>query len=255
MLADDRDTVEFFGCPFDRVDMAQALARVESFLETEDGRIRHSVGVNVDQLLKMKREPDFARIVTNCDLITADGQAVVWWSRLLRDPLPERVPSVDLMHELLRRSAEVGHKIYLLGAKPEIVQRARDRFERDNPGVHIVGIHDGYFKPEDEPAIVEDINAKGADLLFIAITSPKKEEFIGRNHEALRIKFALGVGGAFDIAAGLTTRAPKWMQRRGLEWVWRVGLEPRRLGKRLVDDLTFVRYLPRDWLNHRRARQ
>ena len=121
MLADDRDTVEFFGCPFDRVDMAQALARVESFLETEDGRIRHSVGVNVDQLLKMKREPDFARIVTNCDLITADGQAVVWWSRLLRDPLPERVPSVDLMHELLRRSAEVGHKIYLLGAKPEIV--------------------------------------------------------------------------------------------------------------------------------------
>lgn len=255
MPAEDRQTVEFFDCPFDRVDMAKALARVESFLEAEDGRIRHSVGVNVDQLLKMKREPDFARIVTNCDLITADGQAVIWWSQLLGDPLPERVPSVDLMHELLRRSAEVGHKIYLLGAKREIVEKARLRFEKDNPGVQIVGLHDGYFKPEDEPAIVQDINDSGAHILFIAISSPKKEEFIGRNHDALRIRFALGVGGAFDIAAGLTSRAPKWMQKRGLEWVWRVGLEPRRLGKRLIDDLTFVRYLPGDWLRHRRARR
>lgn len=248
-------TVDFFGCTFDAVNLPGALARVESFLEAEDGQLRHSVGVNVDQLLKMKREPDFARIVSGSDLVTADGQSVVFWSRLVRAPLPERVASIDLMYLLLQRSAEVGYGIYLLGARPEAVEAAAARFRRDYPGVNIVGLHDGYFSVEEEPALVEEINASGADMLFIAISSPKKEEFIGRNGDQLQVRFALGVGGAFDIAAGITSRAPVWMRRVGLEWAWRVALEPRRMGRRVLDDLSFARYLPGDYLRHRRRRR
>jgi N-acetylglucosaminyldiphosphoundecaprenol N-acetyl-beta-D-mannosaminyltransferase len=247
--------IEILGCPFDAVDMAAALATVEGYIASDDGVLRNSVGVNLDQLLKMKREPDFAHIVAGSDLITADGTPVVWWSRVVRQRLPERVPSIDLMYELLRRSTEVGHKIFLLGAKRASVEAAAERFRRDYPGVHIVGLRDGYFSVEDEPDVVREINASGAQVLFIAITSPKKEEFIGRNRDALDIRFALGVGGAFDIAAGLTSRAPVWMRRVGLEWAWRMSLEPKRMAPRVLDDLNIVRYLPGDYLAHRRRRK
>lgn len=253
MTATDR--IELLGCPFDPVDLDSALARVEGFLAAEDGRLRHSVGVNLDQLLKMKREPEFRRIVESCDLVTADGAPVVAWSHVVRQPLPERVPSIDLMHALLARSAEVGHKIFLLGAKPAAVAAAGESFRKAYPGVHIVGERDGYFTVEDEPDVVAQINASGADIVFIAITSPKKEEFIGRNGADLHVRFALGVGGAFDIAAGLTSRAPRWMQRVGLEWVWRMSLEPKRMVPRVLDDLRIAKYLPGDYLAHRRRRK
>ncbi len=245
--------VDLFGCPFDRVDLDQALARVEQYLADERGGLRHSIGVNVDQLLKMKREPEFAKIIRSCDLVTADGQPVVWWSRVVGDPLPERVASIDLMYRLLARSAEVGHPIFLLGAKADAVERAEARFRQDFPGVVIAGRRDGYFTREQEPEVTAQINDSGATLLFIAITSPKKEEFVGRNQAALKVRFALGVGGAFDIAAGITRRAPAWMQRAGLEWAWRTALEPKRIGPRVLDDLRFARYLPGDFVRHRLA--
>ena len=243
--------IDLFGCPFDRVDLDQALARVEGYLAADDGVLRHSTGVNIDQLLKMKREPEFAEIIRACDLVTADGQPVVWWSRVVGDPLPERVASIDLMYRLLARSAEVGHPIFLLGAKPDAVERAEARFRADFPGVVIAGSRDGYFTREQEPEVAAQISDSGATLLFIAITSPKKEELVGRNQSALKIRFALGIGGAFDIAAGITRRAPRWMQRAGLEWAWRTALEPKRIGPRVLDDLRFARYLPADFARHR----
>jgi N-acetylglucosaminyldiphosphoundecaprenol N-acetyl-beta-D-mannosaminyltransferase len=253
-VAPEVDRVPLFGCTFDRVTLDQAIGQVEAAIADRD-TLTQSVGVNLDQLLKMQREPDFAKIILSCDQITADGQPVVWLSRLFRDPLPARVPSVDIMDALLPVAARKGYKIFMLGAKEESVQAAADNIEKEFPGIQIVGRQNGYFTPEDEPEIAQAINQSGADVLLIAISSPKKEEFVERNRAELQVPFVMGVGGAFDIRAGLTTRAPIWMRKTGVEWVWRFAQEPRRMGPRIIDDLRFSRYIVREWRQRRRARK
>ena len=236
-------TLTMFDCPFANITIDEGVDAVIAAIDTGD-RTYHSVGVNVDQLLKMKRDPTFSATVCGSDLITADGQLVVWWSRLMLTPLPERVASIDLMYALFERAAQRPLRFFMLGAKPQVVEDARATYQKDYPHLDIVGHHDGYFSVEEEPAIVDKINAAKTDILLIAISSPKKEEFVARNQDRLTLPFALGVGGSFDIAAGLATRAPEWMQHAGLEWAWRVANEPKRLGLRVLDDLTFARYLP-----------
>jgi len=244
--------VEMFGVPFDRVTLDQALAQVEAAI-ADRSRLTQSVGVNLDQLLKMQREPDFAEIILQCEQITADGQPIVWLSRVFGDPLPARVPSVDIMDALLPVAAAKGYRIFMLGAKPESVATAARNIEARHPGIQIVGGRDGYFKVEDEPEIVAAINESRADVLLIAISSPKKEQFVERNRAALQVPFVMGVGGAFDIHAGFTSRAPRAFQKVGIEWVWRFVQEPRRMGPRIVDDLRFSRYIVREarkrWLH------
>lgn len=251
MTATDR--VELFGCPFDRVDLQQAVAQVEAAI-ADRSTLTQSVGVNLDQLLKMQEDPAFRDIVLQCDQITADGQPIVWLSRLLRDPLPARVPSVDIMEALLPVAAAKGYKIFLLGTKQELLDRAAAAMREKHPGLPIVGQRNGYFKEEDEPEIVRQINESGADMLFVAISSPKKEQFVERNRAALQVPFVMGVGGAFDIAAGQYTRAPKLVQRVGLEWAWRVAQEPKRMGPRVLHDLKFGKYLAKEVVRRAKKR-
>lgn len=247
------DRVDLFGCPFDRVDLQQAVGQVEAAI-TQRGRLTQSVGVNLDQLLKMQEDPAFREIILQCDQITADGQPIIWLSRLFGDPLPERVPSVDIMEALLPLAARKGYKIFLLGTKQELLDRAADAMRQKHPGLPIVGQRNGYFKEEDEPEIVRQINESGADMLFVAISSPKKEQFVERNRAALQVPFVMGVGGAFDIAAGQYTRAPRLVQKVGLEWAWRVAQEPKRMGPRVLHDLKFGKYVAREALRRARSR-
>jgi N-acetylglucosaminyldiphosphoundecaprenol N-acetyl-beta-D-mannosaminyltransferase len=247
------DRVDLFGCPFDRVDLHQAVAQVEAAI-AQRGRLTQSVGVNLDQLLKMQEDPSFREIILQCDQITADGQPIIWLSRLFGDPLPERVPSVDIMEALLPLAATKGYKIFLLGTKQELLDRAAEAMRQKHPGLPIVGQRNGYFKEEDEPEIVRQINESGADMLFVAISSPKKEQFVERNRAALQVPFVMGVGGAFDIAAGQYTRAPRLVQKVGLEWAWRVAQEPKRMGPRVLHDLKFGKYVAREALRRARAR-
>jgi len=227
---------------------------VEEYIARND-RMYQSVGVNLDQLLKMKREPEFAKMIRTGDLITADGQPVVWFSRMLGEPLPARVPSVDIMDAFMPVAARKGYRIFMLGAKEESVQAATNNLRAAHPGLQIVGTRNGYYTVEDEPEIVDQINESRAQVLFIAITSPKKEEFVERNRDRLNVNFVMGVGGAFDIAAGLTSRAPRVVQRLGVEWIWRFAQEPRRMGPRIIDDLTFLRYVVEEARMRRRNRQ
>lgn len=238
--------VRLFGCEFDVVSTAQAVARVEQFIAA--GTLHQGCGVNVDQLVKMKDSPEFKRIIAQCDLVTADGTPVVWASQIFGKALPERVAGIDLFEALLPVAAERGYKVYLLGAKEESLQAARAEYLRRHPGLQIVGARNGYYKREDEPQIAAEIRDTGAQLLFIAISSPKKEEFVDRNREALaRVPFILGVGGSFDIAAGLARRAPGWMARAGVEWLYRFAQEPRRMYRRyFVDDLAFAGMLAKE---------
>ena len=171
--------------------------------------------------------------VEACDIINIDGMGVVLGARMLGHDVSERVAGVDLFHRLLQMSAERGFPVFLLGAKAEIVAEARNRVEKLYPNLVVAGHHHGYFW-DDEEAVVNKIRESGARLLFVAITSPKKENFINKWQDQLGVDFVMGVGGTFDVVAGKVKRAPLWMQKYGFEWLYRVIQEPRRMWKRYL---------------------
>ena len=171
--------------------------------------------------------------VKACDIINIDGMGVVLGARFCGHTIPERVAGVDLFHALLAMSARRAFPVFLLGAEKAVVDKTTDVVEKLYPGLKVVGHHHGYFW-DDEEAVVSQIKASGAKLLFVAITSPKKENFINKWKDKLGVDFVMGVGGTFDVVAGKVKRAPLWMQEYGLEWLYRVIQEPRRMWKRYL---------------------
>ena len=239
--------IQMMGCWVDNLTMEETLGTVENFIHS--GRPHQHVVVNVDKIVKASRDPVLRNIINGCDLINADGMPVVWASRLLGKPLKERVTGVDLFESLMERSAEKGWRVFLLGAREEVVSRVAQIYPARYPGLTIAGYRNGYWKPEDEAGVANAIAATRPDILFVAISSPKKENFLARYQAAMKIPFAMGVGGTFDVAVGLVQRAPVWMQKAGLEWFYRFLQEPRRMFRRyFIDDMAFVALFAREWM-------
>ncbi len=235
------------GCKVDNLNMEETLGVVEGFIHA--GTPHQHVVVNVDKIVKASRDPALRQIINDCDLINADGMPVVWASRLLGKPLKERVTGVDLFEALMAQAATKGWRVYLLGAREEVVSGVARLYPARYPGLTIAGYRNGYWKPEEEAQVVEQIAAARADILFVAISSPKKEAFLARYQAAMKIPFAMGVGGTFDVAVGLVKRAPVWMQNAGLEWFYRFLQEPRRMFRRyFIDDMAFVALFAREWV-------
>lgn len=218
------------GCELDRVDLDEAVARCQSAIESRTF-VQH-MAINVAKLVAMRDDPRLRDSIAQCELVTADGQPVVWASRLLDDPLPERVAGIDLMERLLALAAENRYRVYILGARREVLQRAVERMGAEFPGLQLAGYHDGYYADDDEPKIARSIAASRPDLLFVAMSSPRKEFFLARYRASLKVPLVMGVGGAIDVYAGLRRRAPLFVQRIGLEWLFRLLQEPRRLARR-----------------------
>lgn len=230
--------VEILGCLIDNLSMEETLQKVECFIQS--GQPHQHVVVNVDKVVKASRNPELRRIINECALVNVDGMPVVWASRLLGKSLKERVAGVDLFEALVERAAEKGWRVFFLGAREEIVQAVKDLYGRKLPRLQVAGYRNGYWKPEEEARVVKLIADSRPDLLFVAITSPKKEQFLGRYQAEMRVPFAMGVGGAFDVVAGNVKRAPAWMQKWSLEWFYRFLQEPRRMFKRyFIDDMYF----------------
>ena len=245
------DRISLMGCQIDNLSMDETLDRVGEFIA--DGKPHQHVVVNVDKLVKAARDPQLRQIINDCALINVDGMPVVWASRLLGRPLKERVAGVDLFDALMHRAAASGWRVFLLGAEEAVVQEVRRRYEERLPSLQFAGVRNGYWTAAQEDEVVEQVAAARADLLFVAISSPKKERFLGQHQARMRVPFAMGVGGTFDVAAGKVRRAPRWMQRSGLEWFFRFLQEPRRMARRyFVDDMAF---LPMLWQEWRQARQ
>jgi N-acetylglucosaminyldiphosphoundecaprenol N-acetyl-beta-D-mannosaminyltransferase len=231
--------MEMMGCQMDNLTMEETLQTVEGFIRS--GLPHQHVVVNVDKLVKASKDPELRRIINECALINVDGMPVVWASRLLGRGIKERVAGVDLFESLMQRAAQKGWRVFLLGAKEEVVSGVKQTYERKYPGLTVAGYRNGYWKPEEEPGVVELIKAARADLLFVAISSPKKEHFLGRYQAEMKIPFAMGVGGTFDVAVGKVKRAPVWMQKAGLEWFYRFLQEPRRMFRRyFIEDMAFI---------------
>lgn len=211
--------------------MAETVDLIESRIQS--AQFTQHVVVNVAKLVHMQQDTVLAESVKSCDIINIDGMGVVLGARFVGHAVSERVAGVDLFHELLKRSAQSGFSVFLLGATDEVVAKTATTVAQLYPGLKIAGYHHGYFW-DNEEAIVDQIAASGAQLLFVAITSPKKENFINRWRDRLGVKFVMGVGGTFDVVAGKVSRAPLWMQKYGLEWLYRVIQEPGRMWKRYL---------------------
>lgn len=232
------------GATLDSATMAETVDWLNARIAQKE--FTQHVVVNVAKIVSMQTDQQLAASIRACHLVNIDGMGVVWGARFLGKEVPERVAGIDLFHKLLALSAEKNYPVFLLGAKEEIVSKAAEVLHRQYPSLPFAGLNNGYFW-ENEQAVVEKIKASGARLLFVAITSPKKENFIYRWKEQLGVDFVMGVGGTFDVVAGKVKRAPLWMQQTGLEWLYRVIQEPGRMWKRyLVTNSKFVLMLLRE---------
>ncbi|MEM6642255.1 MAG: WecB/TagA/CpsF family glycosyltransferase [Bacteroidota bacterium] len=199
------------------------------------------LAINAGKIVALQKDEKLYKSIVDADLVSADGMAIVWASKLLGDALPERVAGIDLMEALVEVSSTEKFRIYFLGAKREVIEQVV-KIYRVKYGDHIIaGYRDGYFAEDEEQQIAQDIASSNADILFVAITSPKKEKFLNKYGKQMNVPFTMGVGGSFDVVSGLTRRAPLWMQQIGLEWFFRFIQEPRRMWKRyLFGNLRFT---------------
>lgn len=228
-----------FGLRIDPLTCDQVLARADVALR-EHQRLLVGV-VNAAKVVNLRRDPLLRDSLLEADVLLADGQSVVWASHLLRRPLPERVAGIDLFERLLALADAEHRSVYLLGARPDVlatlVTRLRERF----PGARVAGARDGYFTDDEAAQVAADIAASGAEMLFLGMVSPKKETFLAAHGDELGVPVLHGVGGSFDVLAGVTRRAPRSWQRLGLEWAYRLVQEPRRLWRRyLVTNTRFI---------------
>jgi N-acetylglucosaminyldiphosphoundecaprenol N-acetyl-beta-D-mannosaminyltransferase len=243
---------QLFGLPFDAVTRAEATARCTDALA--DGTYVSIGVVNAAKVIAMRHNAGLRQAVVDCEMILADGQSVVWASRMLGEPLPERVAGIDLFNELLSEAARLGHSVYFLGARADVLERMLAEVSLRFPALPVAGARDGYFQAADEPAVVAAIRDSGAEMLFLGMSSPKKELFLTTWGQATGARVVHGVGGSFDIMAGLTVRAPLWYQRHGLEWLYRAKQEPLRLGRRyLTTNFAFMAYVGRELVRSRLA--
>lgn len=241
-----------FGIPIDAVTMEEVLADVQAAIQR---RCRLLIGVvNAAKIVHMSRDGCLRFSVLGADLILPDGMGVVWAARWLGQPLPERVTGIDLMTQILEAGNHKGYRIFFLGATPEVLKSTVGRVKTEYPGVVVAGEHHGYFEAGTEFQLVQQIRASRADVLLVAMSSPKKEEFLARWADALGVPVLHGVGGAFDVFSGKVKRAPVLWQRLGLEWLYRVVQEPRRMWKRyLTTNVLFARLVWNEWRVRRRG--
>jgi N-acetylglucosaminyldiphosphoundecaprenol N-acetyl-beta-D-mannosaminyltransferase len=250
-LVSEGRRLRILGVPVDAVGMDQTVAWVEQRIASRQPG-RH-LCVNAANVVRAHDDPRYLALLERGDLIGSDGQPFVWAARLLAQPLPERVAGIDLMERVLRRARESGWRIYLLGARAHVVTRLGERLRAE--GLDVVGVRDGYFAPEEEAAILTEIRRSDADVLFVGMPTPAKERIVVAGPEATGVPVCVGVGGSFDVLAGVLRRAPLRMQRLGLEWLFRLAQEPRRLiGRYAVTNTRFIVLVVRAMARRARAR-
>lgn len=234
--------VTLYGIDVDAVTVDETLAWVASTIA--EGRRGKVVTLNTTGLMLAERQPFFRRFVAEADLVVADGQPLVWLSPLFGHRLPARVAGIDLIERLAEQAARSHHSIYLLGAEQDTVATAAAELQHRHPGLEIAGSHHG-FLGDGANEVALAIGNSGAAILLVGMGSPRQEEFIDTYWDQLGVNIAIGVGGSFEVLANRLVRAPRWMQRLGLEWAFRMLQEPRRLTRRYAD--TFI------WLVRRTA--
>lgn len=226
-------TVTVLGMPVSAITYDAWLDQIEAWMHDPPEMTRHVCTINPEMVMIARRDPIFRQVLRRADVTVPDGVGLLWAARHLGQPLTERVTGSDGVPRIAERAAEAGWKLFLLGAADGVAARTAEILMARYPGLKIAGTYAGSPKPEDEDAIVERVNASGADILFVAYGAPEQDKWIARNLPRLDATMAMGVGGSFDFIAGILPRAPLWMRNAGLEWLYRLYLQPRRIGRML----------------------
>jgi N-acetylglucosaminyldiphosphoundecaprenol N-acetyl-beta-D-mannosaminyltransferase len=219
--------LDILGLAFDNVTMAEAVSLSQEKLQK--GEKFYCVTPNAEIGYKAIKDATFRNLVNDAGLLLPDGAGVILASKIIGTPLKEKVAGVDFADNLMTLMEQEGYKLYLLGGKPGVAQMAGEKMLQKHPSLQICGMADGYF--QDETAAVAQVNASGADILFVCLGAPKQELFMKHHLDELNVKMMIGLGGTLDAFAGTVKRAPKWMIRCNLEWFYRLVKEPKRLGR------------------------
>jgi len=228
----------------DNIRIGDVLSAADSFLS--DGGNHYIVTPNVDHIVKLQQDTEFQSIYKNADLVLADGVPLIWASNFLGRPLKEKISGSDLFPELCEWCARKGYRVFFLGGRPGAAQKAAELLKGEIPGLEIAGCYAppyGFHKiPHQNAKTVEMVRTARPDVLLVGLGAPKQEKWIAKHLEELNIPLSIGIGVSFEFKAGVVKRAPIWMQRNGLEWFWRLLMEPRKLWRRyLVDDIKFFK--------------
>ncbi len=233
--------ISLLGAGIHNVTMEEAMTVIDSFVA--EGGLHQVITLNAEILYQAQENQRLLRLINKADLVTPDGSGIVWGANYLGMPLKERVSGIDLLWEICRVAPEKGWRIYLLGAAPGVAEQAAANLKIKYEGISIAGVRNGYFdmsSQEEVQSIVEEVRQAQADILFIAMGAPRQEYFIEDYGKEFGVKVAIGVGGSFDVVAGVVKRAPVFMQKMGIEWLWRLLCQPSRW-KRMMNLPRFVR--------------
>jgi N-acetylglucosaminyldiphosphoundecaprenol N-acetyl-beta-D-mannosaminyltransferase len=234
--------ITILNTPVDALSMENTLRIIDDSIKNKQ-TIKHVV-VNAAKLVNMQKDKKLFDSVVSSDIINADGQSIIYAAKLLNKKLPERVSGIDLMEKLVELAYLRKYRIFFFGAKEAVLKKVISFYSKKYSPNIIAGFRNGYFSASDEMDIVNEISFSNPDILFVAISSPKKEIFLNKYKNNLNVPFVMGVGGSFDVIAGITKRAPYWMQKIGLEWFFRFLQEPRRMWKRyLITNILFIYYI------------
>ncbi|MBC2023711.1 WecB/TagA/CpsF family glycosyltransferase [Listeria booriae] len=234
--------IHLLGSNLDPLTMEKTLLRIEQLI-LEKKPSQHVV-INASKINLMMENEELRAIVNNSPLVNADGQSVVWAARFLGYEVPERVTGIDLFEKLVALAASKGFRPYYFGATEDVVQHVVKKHQQAYPELDVAGYRNGYFDDAESVQIEKEIRESHADILFVAFSSPQKELWVNAHKETMQVPFVMGVGGSFDVIAGKTKRAPRWMQKTGLEWFFRLIQEPKRMFKRyLIGNYRFIRHV------------
>lgn len=225
----NRDVVNILGVNIDRIDMGEAVENAVK-LVSEDG-VSVIYTPNPEIIMEAYNDPAFAEVLNSADMCVSDGIGVVYGAKILKTPLKGRVPGFDLSLNLIKRMGRMNKSVFLFGSKPGVAEQAGRKLTDECPGLKIAGCRNGYFKPEDEAEIIDEINRSGADLLMVCLGAPKQEKWIHENKNRLDVKLCIGAGGSLDVLAGTVKRAPDLFIKLNLEWFCRLCKQPSRIGR------------------------
>ncbi|MBQ4422233.1 MAG: WecB/TagA/CpsF family glycosyltransferase [Schwartzia sp.] len=212
--------------------MAQAVAQAERWMDERTGALIATA--NAEMIMNATRDEELMEILRAADLVVPDGAGTVWAAHHLGHAMPERVAGYDLTQALLKRAPEKNRRVFFFGSAPGVAEKAKRKAESLYPGIRVVGVRNGYFSEADEPGIIREIREAKPDLLLAALGVPKQEKWLKKHKDELGVPVSIGVGGTLDVMAGTAKRAPVWMQKAKLEWLFRGILQPKRAGRLLA---------------------
>ena len=224
--------VEILGVNVNSLTMAQAVEAVQQFIAEK--KVALVATANAEMLMRSTQDEELKDILNQADLVVPDGAGTVWAAGHLGEPMPERVAGFDLAQELMREAPARGDRIYFFGSAPGVADKAKAKAEELYPGIQVVGTRNGFFTEADEPGIIAEIKAARPDILLVALGVPKQEQWLKKHMQELQVPVSIGVGGTLDVMAGVMERAPLWMQKAKLEWLFRGLKQPSRAGRLLA---------------------